>query len=258
MWGSIAQQIGGSHVVVTSIITNPTADPHLYESSAANAGAVAQADLVILNGAGYDTWLSQLVASTSRPRHDVLTVSHILHMAGAGANPHFWYDIPKIPTVAAAIAAALSSVDPRDAAAFHAGLRRFDMSLAPLDTAIAHIRNLDKGAPVAYTERLPAYLLAAAGLDNVSPIGFATSIEDGVDPSPADTAAMNALIIGHKIRVLLYNQQTVSSVTDHVRALATREGIAVVALTETLPHRYATYQSWQLAQITAIERALGR
>lgn len=257
MWGSIVAQIGGRHVSVTSLITSPNADPHLYESSAADAASVAEAGLVVANGAGDDTWLSQLLAATSHPGRIVVTVSHVLNKTGTNVNPHFWYDIPVIPKVAAAIETALARIDPGNARSFAAGLARFDRSLVPIDAVISQLRSRYSGAPVAYTERVPGYLLAAAGLSVKTPASFAASIEDGSSPSPADTAAMDALITGRKIRLLLYNAQVVSAVTTHVRALARKAGIPVVAVTETLPPSFPTYQSWQLAQAQAILRALG-
>jgi zinc/manganese transport system substrate-binding protein len=100
-------------------------------------------------------------------------------------NPHFWYDIPRVPRVAAAIEAALARLDPPDATVFAANLAAFDVSLRPVEAVIASIRRRYLGAPVAYTERVPGYLLQAAGLTVVTPPGFAAAIENGNDPSPA-------------------------------------------------------------------------
>ncbi len=256
-WGNIAAQIGGRHARVTSIVSSPVADPHLYEADVANALAVAEAGLVIENGAGYDAFLPQLLGATRHPGRIVVSVQRVLGAAGPDVNPHFWYDVPRVPRVARAIAAALARLDPGDAGAFAAGLAAFDRSLRPVAHVLAEIRRRYGGTPVAYTERVPGYLLRAAGLAVRTPPGFARAIEDGVDPGPADTAAMNGLLTGHKVRVLLYNAQAVSPVTQHVRLLARQAGIPVVAVTETMPPGYRTYQAWQLAQARAVLRALG-
>ena len=256
-WGSVASQIGGSHVYVTSIVrSDPNADPHLYESSAANAAAVAQAQLVIENGAGYDDFLSRLLAAAGGNR-TVLSVQDVLRITGSDVNPHFWYDIPRVPKVAGAIEAALAKVDPEDAASFQSNLATFDDSLQPIQAVINDIRRRHASAPVAYTERVPGYLLIAAGLDIKTPPGFASAIEDGNEPSPGDTAAMSRLISSHGVQVLLYNAQTVSAVTKNVQALAYQAGIPVVPVTETLPPSYPSYQEWQLAQVRALLQALG-
>jgi zinc/manganese transport system substrate-binding protein len=256
-WGNIVAQIGGRHVRVTSILTSPTVDPHLYESDVANAVAVAEAGLVIENGAGYDDFLSQLLGATRNPGRVVVSVQDVLGATGPDVNPHFWYDIPRVPVVARAIEAALARLLPRDASAFAAGLATFDASLEPIETVIGQIRRRYPGAPVAYTERVPGYLLAAAGLRVLTPRGFAAAIEDGTDRSPDDTVVMDALFTGRKVKVLLYNAQVVSAVTQHVQALARQSRVPVVGVTETLPPSYRSYQAWQLAQADAILHALG-
>jgi zinc/manganese transport system substrate-binding protein len=256
-WGNIAVQIGGHHVQVTSILSSPGADPHLYESDVASALAVAEAQLVIANGAGYDAFMSQLLGATRNTGRMVVSVQATLGAYGPDVNPHFWYDIPRVPQVAAAIEAALARLDPADARVFAANLAAFDASLRPVEAVIASIRRRYPGAPVAYTERVPGYLLQAAGLTVVTPPGFAAAIENGNDPNPGDTAEMFQLITGHKAKVLLYNAQATSPVTQQVRALARQSGVPVVPVTETLPPSFRTYQAWQLAQATALLDALG-
>jgi zinc/manganese transport system substrate-binding protein len=257
-WGNIAAQIGGRHVRVTSILSSPVADPHLYESDVASAVAVAEAGLVIRNGAGYDTFVSQLLNATYHPGRMVISVQRVLGATGADVNPHFWYDIGRVPRVAAAIEAALARLEPREAASFAANLAVFDRSLRPVEAVIGEIRRRYAGAPAAYTERVPAYLLAAAGLRVVSPPGFAAAVEEGVDPGPGDTQAMDQLLTGRRVRVLVYNAQATSPATQHARALARRSGVPVVAVYETMPPAYRTFQAWQLAQAQSILRALGQ
>jgi zinc/manganese transport system substrate-binding protein len=255
-WGDIAAQIGGRYTTVTSIISNPNTDPHLYTSNAANAAAVAQAQVVIENGVGYDTFMSQLLgASGAHPV--VVSAQQVMGVTGANANPHLWYDIPRVPAMAAAIEQAITRADPAHKAAFQANLARFEKSLAPLQALIAKIKAKYTGVPVAYTERVAGYLLADAGLNVVSPPGFAAAIENGNEPAPADVQAMDALLTGRKVRVLLYNVQTVSATTQQVRALAQQYGIPVVGVSETMPPSQGSYQAWQLHQAQAILRALG-
>ncbi len=255
-WGGIAAQIGCARVRVTSLITDPSADPHLFQSNATDAAAMARAAVVIENGAGYDDFMGQLLsASGGHPR--VVTAQQVLGEQGANVNPHFWYDIPRVPLVAQAIERALAASDPAGANVYRAGLRRFDASLAPVLAVIAKIRSAYAGQPVAYTERVPGYLLADAGLTVVTPPGFATAVENGNEPSAADTQTMQSLIAGHKMRLLLYNTQATSAVTQRVRVLAQQAGIPVVGVSETQPLGDRSYQAWQLRQVTAILRALG-
>jgi zinc/manganese transport system substrate-binding protein len=255
-WGDIASQIGGRNTSVSSIITDPTADPHQFESDARDAAAVADADLVIVNGAGYDDFVSKLLSSTSHTGRVVLTVADLLH-AGNDANPHLWYDLPRIPEVARAIESALAGAEPNDRTVFEANLATFLASLAPLDRIVGAIRTKYGGAPVAYTERVPGYLLDAAGLTVASPPGFARAIEDGNEPSAGDSQSMDDLISNHRVRVLLYNAQATSAVTKHVQDLAHSAGVAVVGVTETMPKNEPSYQSWQQHQLEALLGALG-
>lgn len=256
-YGSIAAQIGGDHVSVTSLLSSPNADPHLFEASTADDLAVATAGVVIQNGLGYDAFMTRLEnAAPSRSRL-VVTMANVLGIRSADANPHLWYDIPQLGRIAKAIADALAQADPSHAAAYREGLHRFERSLGPLRSELARIRERFRGDPVAYTEPVPGYLVAAAGLRNLAPAAFTRAIEDGSEPSPAGVSAMLALVAKHRIRVLLYNEQTVSPVTQDVTRAAVATGIPVVPVTETLPSR-RTFQRWQLGQAKQLARALAR
>jgi zinc/manganese transport system substrate-binding protein len=256
-WGDVVRQIGGSHVSVTSIISDPSADPHQYESDARNAADLSDARLVVVNGLGYDDFMSKLLDATQHTGRVVLTVADALHVSGGDANPHLWYDIPRISEVARAIEFELAAVDPADKAVFATNRTAFDASLAPLLRTLAEIKRKYPGAPVAYTERVPQYLLDAAGLTVETPPGFARAIEDGNEPSPGDAQKMYDLVTHRRIRALLYNAQATSPVTQHVQDLAHTAGIPVVAVTETPPPAAKSYQAWQANQLGEILRALG-
>ena len=256
-YGNIVTQLGGPYVTVTSLLTDPTADPHLFEPGTATAAAVAEARLVIDNGLGYDAFVDRLLSAAPSTTRTVVTVADALHITGAGANPHLWYDVPRVPEIAAAIADGLDAVDPSHRTYFEARLSAFDSSLRPLQEAVARIRSKDGGAPVAYTEPVPGYLLQAAGLSVRTPQDFAKAIEEGNEPTPQAVAAMDALLTGRQVRVLLYNSQATSPITDRMGQLAKEHGIPVVPVTETLPAG-TSFQRWQLAQVQALAAALGR
>ena len=257
VYADIVRQIGGTHVDVTSILSDPNADPHLFEPGTKNALAVAQAKLVIQNGVGYDAFMSRLERASPSKARVVITVADVLAVHGADANPHLWYDVPKLPDIAAAIAAGLERQDHAHAAAYRRGLTRFDLSLRPLQHTVAAIRRTFGGRPVAYTEPVPGYLIAAAGLRNLAPEGFTRAIEVGTEPSPAAVSTMTALATNHAIKVLLYNTQAISPITTRIRSAARAAGIAIVGVSETLPAG-ETFQAWQLGQARALESALAR
>jgi len=256
-WGNIAAQLGGSHAHVTSIITDPSADPHLYESNAQNAAAVSRAEVVIVNGLGYDDFMSKLLAGSKNSNRQVITAQTV-YGAADGANQHLWYDIPRVETMASKITASYIASDPAHKNDYQHKLAAFDQSLQPLLQTISRLKQRYGGMPVAYTEPVPGYLLNDAGLSVQTPEGFAKSVEDGDDPSPADTAAMDTLMTNKSVKVLLYNAQATSPVTEHVKDLAKQAGIPVIGVTETLPPNQKTYQSWQASQMRQLEAALAQ
>jgi zinc/manganese transport system substrate-binding protein len=257
VYGAIVAQIGGTHVSVTSILSDPNADPHLFEPGTANALAVAKARLVVENGLGYDAFMSRLQSASPNKHRQVVTIADVLGVHGSDANPHLWYDVPQLPRIAAAIAAGLERQDPGHAGAYRRGLETFDARLAPLDREVAAIRTSYAGQAVAYTEPVPGYLLTAAGLRNIAPEAFTRAIEDGSEPSPSAVASMTALMTGRHVRVLLYNAQTVSPITSRIRAAARAAGIPFVGVTETLP-RGLSFQTWLLNEARALRGALAR
>jgi zinc/manganese transport system substrate-binding protein len=256
-YGSIAAAIGGPRVSVTSILTSPSADPHLFEPGMATGLAVAEAKVVLQNGLGYDAFMTRLENASPSKSRVVVTVADVLGIHGTDANPHLWYDVPRLDRIASATAAAFVRADPAHAADYRRGLHRFERSLAPLRREVATIRTRFPGAPVAYTEPVPGYLVAAAGLRNLAPDSFTRPIEEGTEPSPSAVAAMNSLVAQHRIRALLYNPQAVSPITVQLKTAAQRAGIPVVAMRETLPTNLS-FQRWQLGQARALAAALAR
>ena len=255
-WGNIASQLGGSHVQVTAILSDPNADPHLYESSAQDASEVSTADIVIENGLGYDTFMSKLLDASHIPNRQVITVAQVLG-APTGANQHLWYDLPRITVVAASITDAYIAKDPAHTSSYKHNLTVFEQSLQGVSDTLTTIRRQYGGTSVAYTEPVPGYLLTAAGLNDATPASFAKAIEDGNDPSPVDSERMSALITSKSIKVLLYNAQATSPVTEQVKQLASQYGIPVIGITETLPPQEHDFQTWQQDQLQHILAALG-
>jgi zinc/manganese transport system substrate-binding protein len=255
MYGDIAQQIGGGHVRVTSILSDPNADPHLFEPGSSNGLAVATAQVVIQNGLGYDAFMTKLENASPNSKRSVLTIADVLGIHGRDTNPHLWYDVPALTRIANAIAARFEQADRAHASAYRTGLARFNASLGPLRQEVAHIRASFGGSPVAYTEPVPGYLIDAAGLKNLAPAEFTRAIEEGTEPSPQAVAAMNALMTEKRVKVLLYNSQAVSPITSRVRAAAEQAQIPVIGVTETLPSKL-TFQQWQLAQARQLAAAL--
>ncbi|MBB2891703.1 metal ABC transporter solute-binding protein, Zn/Mn family [Flexivirga oryzae] len=256
VYGDIVRQIGGSHVDVTSILSDPNVDPHGYESSVKNAAAVSDAKLVVENGVGYDDFMSKLTGMADAHGQTVITVATVLGVKGADANPHLWYDVPRMPKVAQAIAAALAKLDPTHAAAYTKNATAFTQALRPVEKVLHTIKGRYDGAKIAYTERVAGYLLTDAGLRLGIPASFPQAVEEGDDPSPADTVAFDQALQHHTVRALVYNSQVTDKQTDQLKKQAMDAGVPLVPVTETMPPRSASYQAWQLGQAKNLLAAL--
>ena len=256
-WGSIAAQLGGSHVLVTSIVTNPNTDPHEYESSAIDARAFATADYVILNGAGYDDWGQKLLSGNPSQSRKVLTVADLLSKR-AGDNPHFWYNPDWVDKVADRITADYQALDSADSAYFAQQRAGFANALKPYHDAIAQIRDTFKGVPVGSTESVFVYLAQAVGVSLISPPEFMNAIAEGTDPPAQTVAEFQNQISHHELKLLVYNTQTSTPITDNLKQMAITSGIPVVGISETIEPPAASFQDWQTKQLNALQAALGR
>ncbi len=256
-YADLLTQIGGSHVRATSLLNDPNADPHAFETSPQDAALVADARLVIVNGIGYDDFMQQLLGAAPDPTRVVINVQQLLGV-GDDVNVHIWYDPGTMPKVAQAAAAALGQLDPANAAYYDANEQAYLASLKPLTDEIALLKSKYGGAPVAFTEPVAGYLATAIGLQVLTPEAFQKAIEEGTDPAPADVAAEQDLLTGKKVKVLLYNSQVTSPITQQVHDLAVQNGIPVVGVAETMPPAYQHYVEWQLAQMQALQAALAQ
>ena len=255
-YANVISQIGGKYVHVTAILNNPNTDPHTFESSPSVSQAVGAAQLVVQNGVGYDSWMNKIEAATPDATRKVIDVQTLLHLPDSTPNPHLWYAPSTMPAVARAIANGLAALQPAHAAVFRANLARFDASLRPWYQALAHFKATYPGTPVATTEPVGDYMLQAAGTRNLTPFRFQQDIMNGVDPAPQDVSLETSLFSGHKVRVFLYNQQVTDTLTESFLGLARKYGIPVVGVYETMPTPGYTYQSWMLAEVRALQKAV--
>jgi zinc/manganese transport system substrate-binding protein len=254
-YGDIVKQLGGSHVAVTSILSDPNIDPHEYESNVQNALAVTQARLVIENGDGYDAWMDKLLAASPNPERTVLVCADLIHNK-LPDNEHYWYGIDNIQAIASAITAALVKLDSADQASFEANLATFQQSLTSIQQKMTSIQTKYNGIPVALTETIFLYQANPMGLKVMTPIDFEKAVAEGNDP-PADTVVTaNDQITRREVKVLIYNEQTATPITINLQNEARKANIPIVPVTETMPSG-TTYQQWMLDQLNALQQALG-
>ncbi len=255
-YADVIKQIGGAHVAVTAILSDPNTDPHSYESSTRDAGAVARAAFIVQNGIGYDAFMQKLEAASPDSARAVLSVGESLGFK-AGDNPHLWYDPTTMPYVAAWTTAVLARLDPADAATFQANLRAFDASMLAYTGRIASLRKRYAGTPVAITEPVFGYALNALGFRVLTPPSFALAIQEGNDPSPQDVQMEQNLLTQNKVKLFAYNQQAVAPITTKLLPLARAHHIPIVGVYETKPLS-KSYQQWMVAELDAVDRALSR
>jgi zinc/manganese transport system substrate-binding protein len=256
-YADLLAQIGGSRVTAASILSDPSADPHEYEASPTTAKLVADSKLVIVNGIGYDDFMEKLLGASTKPDRVVVNVQDVLGVKD-DVNVHVWYEPATMPKVADAATAALAKLDPQNAAYFAEQKAKYLAALKPLNDKIASLKAKYAGTPIAFTENVAGYLTDAIGLKVLTPPKFMEAIESGTDPAPADVAAERDLITGHKVKALLYNSQVTSPLTQQIRALAEQSNVPVVAVAETIPPTFKTFQDWQLAQLDELEKALAK
>jgi zinc/manganese transport system substrate-binding protein len=256
MWGSIAQQLGGSRVHVTSIIDNPNTDPHDYEPTVADARAIADARLVVLNGAGYDPWVEHLVAASLDASRVVVNVGTLAGVA-AGGNPHLWYSSEDVSLVVARITADYVRLDPANAAYYEQRRRTFEsVTLVRYHALVSEIRATYAGTPIGASESVVVPLAKELGLAVLTPDTFLTAISEGIGPAAADKATVDAQIRTKRIKVFVYNSQNATPDVLSLVAEAKARDIPVVTLTETMVPAGGTFQEWQTTQLEALRAAL--
>ncbi len=251
-YADVARQLAGPTAQVASILNNPDADPHLFETDAATARALVSATLVIYNGAGYDPWIARLLGGSSVNRH-VIEVARLLPRAPLD-NPHLWYDPATMPALARALTAELTRQDPTHASQYARRLRQFLDSLQPLSAQIATLRARYAGVPITATEPIANALTDAIGLVMRNQ-RFQLAIMNDTEPGARETAAFERSLSDHAVRLLIYNQQASDSSVRRLLQLARRNGVPIVGVTETEPPGLH-YQQWQQTVLQALGRAL--
>ena len=256
-YGDVVKQIGGNYVDVTSILSNPDQDPHLFEASPKTARALQNARVVVYNGADYDPWMTKLLGATGGGKsanNRTTIVAADLVGKKAGDNPHLWYDPKTMPAVARAVSAALGAADPAHKSVYDANLATFLASLQPVDAKVAALRARYQGQPVTATEPVFGYMSDAIGLD-MRNLRFQLATMNDTEASASDIAAFERDLRERRVRVLIYNSQATEALTRRMLALAKQSKVPSVSVTETQPAG-VNFQQWMLVQLDSLDKAL--
>ena len=252
-YGDLASQIGGANVAVTSILSDPDTDPHLFEASPDTAKAMSDAKIVIVNGVDYDPWMEKLLSAHKAPdRKEIIVAKLAGHKPGD--NPHLWYDPAYMKAAAKALVADLIAVDPAHKADYEQGQARFLASLKPLDDKIAAMRKSYAGQPITASEPVFGYQAGLIGL-KVHNEKYALAVMNNAEPTPSEVAAFENDLKGHKVKAMMYNAQASEPAVGKLVQLAKDNNIPVVGVSETEPPK-STYQDWMMGQLNALDKAL--
>ena len=252
-YGDVAQQLAGANATVTSILSNPDQDPHMFEASPSVARDLSAASIVVYNGADYDPWMEKLLSAARSPNRKVIIVANLVHKQ-AGDNPHLWYDPPTMPAYAKALTAALSDRDPAHKAEYEQRLAMFLASLQPVQAKIAEMHRKFAGTPVTATEPVVGYLAAAIGL-TMRNERFQLAVMNDTEPRVSDVVTFENDLREHQVRLLFYNSQASGAVATRLVGIARSANIPVVAVTETEPAD-TKFQDWMTRELDAIAQAL--
>ncbi|WP_309127046.1 metal ABC transporter solute-binding protein, Zn/Mn family [Microbacterium sp.] len=293
VYGALAAEVGGDRVDVTSLIDSAEKDPHSYEATARDRLAVQQADLVIENGGGYDGFIEELrdgsdavVITAAEFSHDFPGSEdghdhaeehahaddehahaddehahaeeegdHAGHDHIEGFNEHVWFDPHTIIHVVEQVAADLGEADPEGKDGYTANAEKLISELEGIESELDELHTALEGTPVFMTEPLPGYLAAAAGLDDATPEGFSSAVEEGNDVAPATLLAALQLIEDGGVEAVLTNAQTGGAETDKVEDAAEAAGIPVVTFSELL-EADQSYAEWMHDAIQSLADAL--
>jgi zinc/manganese transport system substrate-binding protein len=256
-WADLARALGSDCANVTTVLSSAAVDPHDFEPRPADIAAFDGAALVVLNGAGYDTWATDALANAGGSPAVVSAAEVAGVREGTAANPHLWYEPDLLPRMATAITRALTRIAPADAATFTAAADAWTAGLAPYADEVAALRSAAAGRTYAATEPVFDLMATALGLTDVTPAGYRSASSNDSDPSPGDIAAFQSALEDGRVDVLVLNTQTEGSVPDQLRTVAEGAGVPVVEVTESPPDAGGSFVAWQLAQLRQLSTALG-
>ena len=278
VYASIVSAIAGDAVEVEPIIDDAAQDPHEYEATSRDQLTLSRADMVVMNGGGYDSFVTTMLNAldTEPAVVDAVSVSdlpgaaeaaesghdhdhshdHEGHDHGPGSfNEHVWYSIPTMISLVDAIEAQLAEVAPDDAAQFEENAEALHGQLEDLQLRIDDLAQGHDGQAAAVTEPVALWLFEDLGLTNVIPDDFVYSVEAGSDVSPVVVADATEALETEDVQVFAFNPQTSGPEADALRDAADEQGIPVIEVTETI-QTDDDYVNWITATVDAVEQAL--
>jgi zinc/manganese transport system substrate-binding protein len=254
-WGDIVEHLGGDCTDVTTIVNAPSIDPHDFEPGTADLAAFTGADVVVLNGAGYDSWAENVVDTLD----DEPVVISAAEVAGvrAGEDPHLWYDPAIVEQMSGTVTEELVALSPEAGPYFADQARLWDAELQAYKDAVEELRAVAPGRTYAATETVFDRMAAAVGLTDLTPEGYRRAVSNEGEATPGDLAEFEAVLAGGQVDVLIENTQTEGRLAGVLMAGAKEGGVAFVGVTESQPQAGGSFVAWQVAQLQELTLAFG-
>lgn len=250
-WGSVAQSLGGSHVEVTNILSNTSLEAHDYEPTTADVSTISTADIIVVNGAGYDSWAQHAAESTKA------TVVNAAQVAGIkdGSNPHIWFSAAVRKAFAKALSDAYAQKDPQHSAEYSKNFEQWESAEQDLQSQIDTAKSTTEGKTYVATESVGWYLADDLGMKDGTDSGYAQAMSNESEPSASDILAMQNTLSSGDAALLIVNSQESNSVSERIAATAKEHNIPIVELSEQMPQQYSDLHEWIGALVKAFAAA---
>ncbi len=251
-WGTVAKALGGDNVNVTSIINSTNVDAHDYEPTTSDIAKLQKAQVIIVNGAGYDAWAVKAAQTANA------TIVNAAEVGGVndGENPHVWFSADVRKAVAQAITEAYEQADAAKKNDFDKMNDQWTAEENNVESKIAEVKQKTDGLTYAATESVASYLAEDMGLTDATPSGYARATANESEPTPTDIKQFTDALKAGEIKLLVVNTQEESELTDKITDAAKSVEVPMVELTEQMPEQYDSLTAWMEGLVDAFSQAI--
>ena len=251
-WGTVAKALGGDNVNVTSIINSTNVDAHDYEPTTSDIAKLQKAQVIIVNGAGYDAW----AVKATQPANATIVNAAEIGGVNDGENPHVWFSADVRKAVAQAITEAYEQADAAKKNDFDKMNDQWTAEENNVESKIAEVKQKTDGLTYAATESVASYLAEDMGLANATPSGYARATANESEPTPTDIKQFTDALKAGEIKLLVVNTQEESELTDKITDAAKSVEVPMVELTEQMPEQYDSLTAWMEDLVDAFSQAI--
>ena len=251
-WGTVAKALGGDNVNVTSIINSTNVDAHDYEPTTSDIAKLQKAQVIIVNGAGYDAW----AVKAAQTANAIIVNAAEIGGVNDGENPHVWFSADVRKAVAQAITEAYEQADAAKKNDFDKMNDQWAAEENNVESKIAEVKQKTDGLAYAATESVASYLAEDMGLADATPSGYARATANESEPTPTDIKQFTDALKAGEIKLLVVNTQEESELTGKITDAAKSVEVPMVELTEQMPEQYESLTAWMEGLVDAFSQAI--